>query len=154
MSLGQACVTFISRNIGVFQVERVKKGVNTSILLDVAVTAGTSALTLVLSRLAFGLFAKEASVAELGVQIARAAYPFYFVYVFLEVYSSVIRGAGKSLPAMGIIVGNMCLVRTCILKGILSFKPGVVGVAAVYPITWMCTAVCLFLYYRSGRWIP
>ena len=154
MAFGQACSTFTSQNIGAAQVERVKRGVNTSLLLGVAVTAGTSALTLVFSRFAFGLFARDASVVDLGVQIAWVAYPFYFVYVFLEVYASAIRGTGKALPAMGIIVVNMCLVRTCVLKGILRFQPSVVGVAAVYPITWVCTAVCLYLYYRSDRWIP
>ena len=154
MAFGQACSTFTSQNIGAAQVERVKRGVNTSLLLGVAVTAGTSALTLVFSRFAFGLFARDASVVELGIQIAWVAYPFYFVYVFLEVYASAIRGTGKALPAMGIIVVNMCLVRTCVLKGILRFQPSVVGVAAVYPITWVCTAGCLYLYYRSDRWIP
>lgn len=154
MAFGQACSTFTSQNIGACQVERVKQGVHASLLLGVAVTAGTSALTLVFSRFAFGLFARDASVVELGVQIAWVAYPFYFVYVFLEVYASAIRGAGKALPAMGIIVVNMCLVRTSVLKGILRFQPSVVGVAAVYPITWVCTAVCLFLYYRSCRCLP
>ncbi|MGN0978579.1 MAG: MATE family efflux transporter [Faecousia sp.] len=154
MAFGQACSTFTSQNIGAYQVERVKKGVTTSLLLGIAVTLGTSALTLIFSKFAFGLFARDAGVIELGVQIAWVAYPFYFVYVFLEVYASAIRGAGKALPAMGIIVVNMCLVRTCVLKGILHFQPSVVGVAAVYPITWVCTAVCLFLYYRSARWLP
>ncbi|MGM9640321.1 MAG: MATE family efflux transporter [Faecousia sp.] len=154
MAFGQACSTFTSQNIGTYQVERVKKGVNMSVLLGVAVTLGTSALTLIFSKFAFGLFAKDADVIELGVQIAWVAYPFYFVYVFLEVYASAIRGAGKALPAMGIIVVNMCLVRTCVLKGILHYVPSVMGVAAVYPITWVCTAACLFLYYRSGRWLP
>ena len=150
MAFGQACSTFTSQNIGARQVERVKKGVNTSLLLGVAVTIATSALTLTFSRFAFGLFARDASVVALGRQIAWVA----FVYVFLEVYASAIRGAGKALPAMGIIVVNMCLVRTCVLKGILYFQPSVIGVAAVYPITWVCTAVCLLLYYRSGRWLP
>lgn len=154
MAFGQACSTFTSQNIGARQVERVKKGVNTSLLLGVAVTIATSALTLAFSRLAFHLFARDASVVALGSQIAWVAYPFYFVYVFLEVYASAIRGAGKTLPAMGIILVNMCLVRICVLKGILFFQPSVIGVAAVYPITWVCTAVCLLLYYRSNRWLP
>ena len=154
MAFGQACSTFTSQNIGARQVERVKKGVNTSLLLGVAVTIATSALTLAFSRFAFHLFARDASVVALGSQIAWVAYPFYFVYVFLEVYASAIRGAGKALPAMGIILVNMCLVRICVLKGILFFQPSVIGVAAVYPITWVCTAVCLLLYYRSNRWLP
>ncbi len=154
MAFGQACSTFTSQNIGARQIGRAKQGVKISLFLGIIITVSTSVLTLCFSNFAFGLFSKEPVVIALGSQIARIAYPFYFLYVFLEVYASAIRGAGRALPAMLIVVINMCVVRTCILKVALYFYPSVLGVAAVYPLTWACTALCLFLYYRSGRWSP
>lgn len=153
MAFGQACSTFTSQNIGASQISRVKKGVRLSLLLGIGVTICTSALTLIFSSFAFGLFAKDQSVITLGTQIARVAYPFYFIYVFLEVYASAIRGSGKSLIAMGTVVLNMCFVRICILNILAHLIPNVMGVAAVYPITWTSTALCLYLYYRSDRWL-
>ena len=152
MAFGQACSTFTSQNIGANQVDRAKQGVKTSLFLGITVTISASVLTLCFSDFAFGLFSKEPAVIALGTKIAFVAYPFYFIYVFLEVYASAIRGAGKALPAMLIVVINMCVVRTCILKVVLHFYPNALGVAAVYPLTWACTGLCLFLYYKSGGW--
>ena len=154
VAFGQACSTFVSQNIGATQLERAKKGVRLSLVLGVAVTLVTSALTLIFAQFAFSLFARDVSVVNLGVRMSKVSYPFYFVYVFLEVFASAIRGSGKSLPTMVIILTNMFVVRICVLKIILYFLPSVVGVVAIYPITWVCTALCLGLYYRSGRWVP
>ena len=154
MAFGQACSTFTSQNIGACQMDRAKQGVKISLLLGIIITVSASVLTLCFSNFAFGLFSKDPTVIALGTKIAFVAYPFYFIYVFLEVYASAIRGAGKALPAMLIVVINMCVVRTCILKITLHFYPNVLGVAAIYPLTWACTGLCLFLYYRSGRWSP
>ena len=153
-ALGQAVSTFTSQNVGAHQFDRARSGVKTAIIMGALVTAGTSGLTVFFAEAAFKLFASETEVVALGSQIARLAFPFYFLYVFLEVFASMIRGAGSALPVMTIIVTNMCVVRTCILRLILNAHPSALGIAAVYPLTWACTALCLFLYYQSGRWMP
>lgn len=153
-ALGQAVSTFTSQNIGALQLDRARTGVKTAIIMGTLVTICTSGLTVVFAAAAFRLFASETEVVALGSRIARIAFPFYFLYVFLEVFASAIRGAGKALPVMTITLTNMCLVRTCILWLIINFYPSALSVAAVYPLTWACTALCLFIYYQSGRWVP
>ena len=60
--------------------------------LGITVTISASVLTLCFSDFAFGLFSSEPAVIALGTKkIAFVAYPFYFIYVFLEVYASAIR---------------------------------------------------------------
>lgn len=124
-----------------------------AIVLGIATTLITSWTVLLFAEQLFGLFATEKEVITLGVQIARTTYPFYFIYVFLEVFASTIRGAGKTLPTMVIIVVNMCLVRTAALTVMMRLNPTVTGVAVIYPLTWACTAISLFLYYKRGRWL-
>ena len=53
---------------------------------------------------------------------------------------------------MVIILVNMCAVRIAVLKVIIARAPTVQSVARVYPITWVCAALCLLAYYASGRW--
>ena len=84
----------------------------------------------------------------------RAFNPFYFLYVLLEMLSSLIRGAGSAVAALVIVTVNMCAVRVAALEAVMLFSPDAASVAAIYPFTWGCTALCLFLYYKSGRWIP
>lgn len=153
MAFGSASSTFTSQNCGASLPQRVKKGTRMAILLGIATTMVTSWTVLLFAEQLFGLFATEAEVITLGMQIAWTTYPFYFIYVFLEVFASTIRGAGKTLVTMVIIVVNMCLVRTAALTVMMHLNPTVTGVAIIYPLTWTCTAVCLFLYYKKGRWL-
>lgn len=154
MAVGQACSAFISQNVGAGRLDRAREGTKKAITLGVGVTLSVCALVLLLRRGAFSLFSNDPAVISLGGKIGMVAYPFYFLYVFLEVFADSIRGAGKALPTMIITIVNMCLVRVAVLNILLHFFPSVLSIAAVYPITWLCTATCMFVYYRSGRWIP
>ena len=153
VAMGQAASTFTSQNTGAEQPERIKAGVRAAVSITLVITVCTSALTVIFSEAAFSLFANEPEVIRLGCQIAHIAFPFYFLYVFLEMLASVIRGAGKALPVMVIIVSNMCVVRIGILRLMAVLCPGTRGVAAVYPLTWACTVLCLLAYYKWGQWL-
>ena len=152
MAFGQAASTFTSQNIGAGQRQRVRKGACITILLGTAVTLFVSGFILFFCLYIFSAFVPDRQVVALGCQIAAIAYPFYFLYVFLEVFSSVIRGAGKTLVSMILILGNMCVLRICLLQVMLYIRPDVQGVAVIYPVTWGTTALCMFLYYKWGRW--
>ncbi len=151
MAFGAACATFVSWNDGAGQIDRARRGVRLSIAMGVAVTA---ALGLLLGRTLFGLFSSDDEVIRLGLTIIRVTFPLYFVYVFLETFGGAIRGAGKALPTMLIILVNMCSVRIGALRLIMAKSPAVGSVAWVYPITWICTSLCLFIYYKTDRWVP
>ena len=154
MAFGAACSTFVSQNVGAGQIHRARQGVKLSLAMGVAVTLAIAAVTLLLGRTLFGLFSSDDEVIRLGLTIIRVTFPLYFVYVFLEVFGGAIRGAGKALPTMVIILVNMCAVRICVLMLIMRWRPMVSGVAWVYPVTWVCTALCLFVYYKTNRWVP
>lgn len=153
MAVGQACSAFVSQNIGAKQIDRAREGTRKSILLGVAVTVTISALVLLGSRFAFSLFSQDSAVIELGSRIGRNTFPFYFLYVFLEVYAASIRGAGKAMPTMIITIVNMCFVRVAVLTVLMYIFHTATGVALVYPITWVTTSACMYGYYRSGKWM-
>ncbi|MDO4293298.1 MAG: MATE family efflux transporter [Eubacteriales bacterium] len=152
LAFGQTASTFTSQNLGAGAMDRIRKGTKVSIWMGVSITVALSAIVLSFSGAFFSLFSKDAEVIRLGEEIARVAYTFYFLYVFLEVYSSVIRGAGKTLVSMIIALSNLCGLRLFLLFWIMRLSPDAVTVAMVYPLTWASTAFCMFLYYRSGKW--
>lgn len=154
MAVSQACSAFISQNIGAGAIDRAKEGTKKAILLGVGVTVCISAFLVVFAPAAFSLFSSDPEVIALGSRFSRVAFPFYFLYVFLEVYAASIRGAGKAMPTMVITIINMCLVRVTVLTVIMAVFHNAVAVAAVYPITWMTNSLCMYGYYRSGRWMP
>lgn len=154
MAVSQACSAFISQNIGAGAIDRAREGTKKAILLGVGVTVCTSAVLVIFAPAAFSLFSGDIDVIELGSRFSRVAFPFYFMYVFLEVYAASIRGAGKAMPTMVITIINMCLIRVTVLTIIMTVFHNAVAVAAVYPITWLTNSLCMYGYYRSGRWMP
>ncbi|MGN1014054.1 MAG: MATE family efflux transporter [Butyricicoccus sp.] len=154
MAIGQASANFFGQNLGAGQPERARKGTRISIALGVAITVAISAMILLFCSQFFRLFTSDLEVIEIGRRIAFVSYPWYFLYVFLEVLASTIRSAGKALPPMLIVVVNMCGVRLIALITIMNLSPSAPHVAVIYPITWICTVLCLAIYYRKGHWMP
>lgn len=154
MAVSQAASAFVSQNIGARKLDRARQGTRTAIVLGVGVALSTSAVVLLGSRYAFGLFSADPEVIALGTTLGWVSFPFYFLYVFLEVYGAAIRGAGKAMPTMVISLLNFCAIRVSVIHVLMALFHSAPGVVAVYPITWVTTSLCMYAYYRSNRWIP
>ena len=153
VALGQAMTTFTGQNMGAGEPERVKKGVRICITMGILLTAATAALLLLSGRSVFRLFNGDENVLANGLKVIFITFPFYWLYVILEVLADTIRGAGKAIMPMLIILGNICLLRTVLLFAIMSQWKDIRGIAVTYPITWLATAVCMSVYYKKGIWL-
>lgn len=154
IAFSQAATTFVGQNIGAGEIQRVKKGIRTGILLGGAFTLALSALTLFFSNQLFSFFTSDSYVADIGISLAWVAFPFYFLYVFLEIFAAGVRGAGKATPPMIIVLVNICGVRLILLWFFVSIWPSPQSVAMIYPVTWLISALAMAAYYRFGRWLP
>lgn len=152
IALGQGVTTFAGQNIGAKQYDRVKQGVRQSLILGIGMTAVLSAFMWIFIKPAFWIFCKEAVVVELGAMVARITFPFYFIYVILEVFADTIRGAGVSLPPMIIILVCSCALRVVYLAIAMGISHTLPVLAAVYPISWAAAAAGMALYYFFGKW--
>ena len=152
VAIGQAASTFVGQNVGARDFARAKRGTRDCVLLGIALTVCTAALLLVFGKYAFWLFNKDTAVIAEGLKIIRVTFPFYWVYVLLEVYGASIRGAGRATPPMVIILSNICVLRTILLFALVPQLQSAQAVAMCYPITWATTALCMLLYYKKGSW--
>ena len=150
LALGQACTTFVSQNLGAGQPQRALQGVRVANRLGVGMTLALSAGVLAFSEPLLGLFFSSVSVIEIGKRLAWVAFPFYFLYVFLETDSALLRGAGKALRAMVIVAVVMCPVRLGILSLVMHVRPQAQMVAAIYPVTWLLAATALAVAVRMA----
>ena len=147
VAFGQAIMTFSGQNAGAGDFNRVRKGTRVCLAMGIVLTAGSSVLALAFGPQLFRAFIKEPEVIELGLQIIGVSFPFYFVYVILQVLGDSLRGSGKAQPPMYIVMANICVVRTILLFLIVPSYPDVRSVALTYPITWALTALCMAIYY-------
>ena len=147
VAIGQAVMTFTGQNMGAKKIDRMKKGAYISIALGMTIVFILSMSLLKSGSFWFGLFDSDINVISKGLDIISVTFPFYIVYVIMEVLSSAIRGTGKSIPPMIIILSNVCILRILLLYLIVPHVYNVKGIAVVYPITWISSAICLLVYY-------
>lgn len=151
-AVGQAATTFVGQNLGAGQMNRAVKGTRVALLIGILITLAITLPLTYFSDTALRLFSNDADVIALGSQIIIRLFPLYFIYVFVEVLSGTIRGAGKSAPVMVIILINMFAVRLLFLYIAMQMFSTVYEVALIFPATWITTSLCIGTYYLSGRW--
>lgn len=151
-AVGQATTTFVGQNLGSGQIQRAEKGTRTALLLGIGITVVITLTLTAFSQTTLHLFSNEADVIELGSKIIVRLFPLYFIYVFVEVLSGAIRGAGKAAPVMMIILVNMFAVRLVFLYIAMMLFDTVYEVALIFPATWITTALSVGIYYLTGRW--
>ena len=108
-------------------------------------------LFLLLRRQAFALFVPDAQVVAVGCDMAMVSFPFYFTYVFLEVFAGTSRGQGHAAPPMLITVINMCIVRTALLFLCMRIYHDAAGIVRIFPVTWVLNGACQGLYLLHVR---
>ena len=153
VALGQAMMTFTGQNVGAMLYDRVKSGLRTTLLFGVGYSLVLAAILLYFGRETFGVFYTDPAVIDMGVTIIWISFPFYFFYVFLEVFADTLRGGGLSDVPMYIVLFNQCLLRTLILFGFMQLAHDIRLLVAVYPITWGTAGAMLYWYYRKGTWM-
>lgn len=151
MSMGQANTTFFSQNLGAGKTDRALQGTRTTLIGGSALIIAMQIIMLIFSRGFLRLFTADPVVIDLGSQIMHRTFPFYFLYVFIEVLSAALRGAGWSFSSMCIILVNMCGVRLLTLLVVMRTIHTAQGVAIVYPVTWACAVLCLMVYYQLNK---
>ena len=151
VAIGQAVTTFVGQNLGANKPERAEKGTLVCLAVGGALTVFTASMLILFGNLAFWLFSKDAHVIELGNRIIRTTFPFYWLYVVLQVFGDSIKGAGKATPPTVIILINITLIRSLILISFVPAYPDVRTVALSYPITWFLTAVEMVIYYKLTK---
>ena len=150
VALGQAMMAFAGQNCGAGQIARVRCGLWECLGLGVAGAVALSAVGLALGRPLFRAFYADEEAIRLGLRIASVTLPFYFIYCFLQIPGDALRGLGESRKPMGIVLVNMCVIRTILLFLIVPRWRDVRGVAVCYPATWALTGLCMMaLWLRT-----
>ena len=79
--------------------------------------------------------------------------PFYFVYLFGDLFGASIRGTGETLRPMLITLVGICGFRVVWFVAIhLVSAPTVLNVAVSYPASWIFNSALMTLYFFFGRW--
>jgi len=150
-ALGVAISGFVGQCYGAGLYERMKEGIRYWMRTGVIISVSFSVLLMSLSRWGLRLITPDAEVIDLGVEILRYFVPYYFVWIFVGIYSNALRGMGDSLIPMIIVVVGVCFVRISWLIIILPLYHTVRALSYSYAVSWGVTAVAIVIYYNIKK---
>lgn len=148
-----ALTTFVGQNLGATQYERTKKGARFGILMTVTLAEAIGVLVFLFAPQLIALFDPTPEVVAFGVGKARTAALFYCLLAYAHSVAAVLRGAGKAVIPMAIMIAIWCGVRVAFLSITIPLTHSIQMVYWVYPITWGISCVLFFLYYKKADWM-
>ena len=152
-SFSMAATTFVGQNYGAGRLDRVRKGVWVTLAMSVVYTVSAGALLLLFQNPIMHLFTGEDTVVAFGVTAMHYFCPFYFLLGILHGLAGAVRGTGKSVPPMVVLLVSLCLFRVVWIQFVLPFFHSIDGVFVLYPVSWAFGAVLMILYTWKGKWM-
>lgn len=153
MSFSMAVTTFTGQNIGAGKIDRVKKGMWITMAMGVVYTITTGCLLLIFSEPIMRLFTQDKEVIEYGRQAMYYFCPFYFMLSIMHALAGTIRGTGKSIPPMIILLTSLCVFRVIWIIFVLPHFSAIDGIFVLYPVSWAVGLVLMILYAWKGKWL-
>lgn len=154
LSISMAVTTFTGQNVGAKKPDRIKKGMWNALKMGVVYTVIIGVVILLTSHTVLGLFTKDNEVITYGQLAMKYFCPFYFLLGILNILAGTVRGAGKGVPPMLILLFSMCIFRILWIKIALPFYSTIDGVFILYPISWFVGMVLMIIYTKFGKWLP
>ena len=153
MSFGMAAMTFTGQNIGAEKFDRVKKGQHRTLLLSEGYCILACAVLMIFGKQLLTIFSSDPQANANGYLMLKTVMPFYFFLAVAQVYTGVLRGAGRSMAAMLLMVGSMVGIRM-IWVGIMTpiipkLSTGLWG----YPVSWIAAALGVIIYMWRVDWL-
>ena len=152
-SFGMAATTFVGQNFGAGKTERVKRGMWITLGIGILYTITTGVLLLTFSETIMQLFSHDPAVIAYGRQAMRFFCPFYWVLSILHALSGTVRGTGKSIPPMIVLLISLCLFRVLWVQFVMPNIASIEGIFMLYPISWTIGSGLMILYTWKGQWL-
>ena len=152
-SFTMAMTTFVGQNLGAGQKDRTRRGARFGILTTVLLAELIGVVVFLLAPQLVAAFDSNPEVIRFGVEKARTAALFYCLLAYSHSVASVLRGAGKAVVPMLIMMTFWCVVRVTFLSISIPMTHSIQMVYLVYPLTWSLSSISFFFYYKKANWM-
>ncbi len=150
-SLSSAVVSFVGQNTGARRPDRVRQGVQITVMLSAAWAVLMTAVLMPFSGPLVAFFSDTPAVVHAGAVYLNCIMPFYFLFAVMFCLNNAMRGAGDSVFPMVNVILSLILVRVPAVYWLADrFGPDYMyyGMA----VGWTVGLVLSAAHYFSGRW--
>ena len=151
-SFTMAMTTFVGQNLGANEIDRAKRGARFGTLVSVLMAELIGVAVFALAPLLIAAFDTSPDVIAYGVEKSRTSGLFYFLLAFSHAMASILRGAGKAMVPMFVMMVCWCIIRVAFLAIAVPMTGDIQMVYWVYPLTWFLSSVTFLWYYRRIDW--
>lgn len=148
-----ALTTFVSQNLGAKEYDRVKKGAVFGVSCTLLLAEIVGVLIFMLAPFVIGIFGGGNEAIAYGVLQAKHVALFYFLLAFSHSASAILRGAGKSIVPMLVMLVAWCLIRVSYVTIVGRLFDDIRLIFIAYPITWTISSVIFLIYLLKTDWI-
>lgn len=145
-SFGTAATTFVGQNFGAGNMDRVKKGTKTCLLMALGTAIVISLSLFFFGRYVLYLFTTESEVIRAATRMIQIIVPAYPIFVFIEIFSASLRARGDTLFTTIFNLTGIVLLRV-IWIAIFGHSGNIDLVILCYPASWLVTAIMISIYY-------
>ena len=135
-SFALALSTFISQNLGAGEYVRARRGARFGIVCCMLMAEAVGVVIYLLAPNLISLFNGEAPVIAYGTLQARTVTLFYFLLAFSHSVAGILRGAGRAVVPMLVMLVCWCVIRVSYIMLIARASGDIQMVFWAYPLTW------------------
>lgn len=151
-SFTMAMTTFVGQNLGAGQIERTKRGARFGTITSVILAELIGVAVFIFAPQLIAAFDTSPDVIAYGVDKARTSVLFYCLLALSHAMASILRGAGKAVVPMFVMMTCWCIIRVSFLAIAVPLTGSIQMVYWVYPLTWFLSSVTFLWYYRRMDW--
>ncbi|MEG1458736.1 MAG: MATE family efflux transporter [Acetivibrio sp.] len=152
-SFSLALTTFIGQNLGAKEYDRAKKGARFGILTGITLAELVGILIYLFAPVLISAFNSDPNVIGFGSLQAHTATLFYFLLAFSHCIAGILRGAGKSIIPMLVMLACWCIIRVTYVTAITHYIPHIQVIFWAYPLTWSLSSIAFMIYYKKADWL-
>lgn len=152
-SFTMAITTFISQNLGAAEYDRAKRGAKFGILSSLILAELIGILLTVFSPVLAKLFNGDEAVVAITVSQSHIENYFFFLLAFSHAISAVLRGAGRSVIPMTVMLAVWCVFRIIYISIAMRISHTIELLFWAYPITWAISSLIFLIYYLKSDWL-
>ena len=152
-SFTMALTTFVGQNLGAKQYGRTLKGAKFGVLCSLILAELIGLAIFLFAPLLIVAFNNDPQVVLYGSDRARTAAFFFCLLAYSHCISAILRGAGKSMVPMVVMLVFWCVVRVAFLMIMVPLTNSINMVYWVYPLTWTLSSLAFFIYYQKVDWL-
>ena len=148
-AFSMALTTFVSQNVGAKKTDRVREGARFGLLCTAGMLLSFGTAAYFLAPKLVALFNSDPEIIRFGAGRTTVCAFFYCLCGFSHTASAVMRGLGKPMTPMLVMLICWCAVRVLVLFTLGQAVHDIRLIYWIYPFTWILSSVVYIAAFRK-----